>query len=101
MREPGKPEPIGDALKSFFKERGLDERVDQASIVIEWPSLVGAQIAGVTAARMVTEDGVLFVGVKTHAWMSELALMERTLLAKINARQGRAPIQRIRWELLR
>ena len=71
------------------------------SVLLEWPSLVGSQIAGVTAPRMVTEDGVLFVGVKTHAWMSELTLMERTLLAKINARDGRAPITRIRWELLR
>jgi predicted nucleic acid-binding Zn ribbon protein len=49
----------------------------------------------------VTEDGTLFVGVKTHGWMTELSMMERSLLAKINARTGRDPIRRIRWELLR
>jgi predicted nucleic acid-binding Zn ribbon protein len=39
--------------------------------------------------------------VKTHGWMTELSMMERTLLARINAREGREPIKRIRWELLR
>ena len=31
----------------------------------------------------------------------ELSLMERTLVARINAESGRAPVRRIRWELLR
>jgi predicted nucleic acid-binding Zn ribbon protein len=93
--------PIGEALKSYLQQSGLDARVDRASVILEWPELVGPQIAHVTEPRLVTDDGVLFVGVRTHAWMSELALMERSLLAKINARSGRLPIRRIRWELIR
>ena len=46
-------------------------------------------------------DGVLFVGVENHAWMTELSLMEAQLLARINARDGHAPVKRIRWELRR
>jgi len=93
--------PISDALRSYLKESGLDARVDRASVILEWPELVGPQIAHVTEPRLVTDDGILFVGVRTHAWMTELALMERSLLARINAREGRLPIRRIRWELLR
>ena|SRR5437773_11316077 len=100
-RDPGKPTPIVDALRSFLHGRGLDARVDHASVIVDWASLVGPQIASVTIPRQVTEDGTLFVGVKTHGWMTELSLMEPSLLAKINAREGRLPVHRIRWELLR
>lgn len=73
----------------------------RASILIEWAALVGPQIARVTTPRQITDDGTLFVGVQTHGWMTELSLMEVQLLAKINAREGREPIRRIRWELAR
>jgi predicted nucleic acid-binding Zn ribbon protein len=97
----GKPLPIRDVLKSFLRDKGLDKRVERAQVLVEWPSIVGPQIASVTAPRQVTEDGTLFVGVRTHGWMTELSMMDRTLLAKINAHPGREPIKRIRWELLR
>jgi predicted nucleic acid-binding Zn ribbon protein len=97
----GRPEPIADVLKGFLRASGLDARVERAQVLVEWASFVGPQIAGVTEPRTVTEDGTLFVGVKTHGWMTELSMMERSLLAKINARTGRDPIKKIRWELLR
>jgi predicted nucleic acid-binding Zn ribbon protein len=97
----GSPIPIADVLKGFLRESGLGARVERAQVLVEWSSFVGPQIASVTEPRTVTEDGTLFVGVKTHAWMTELSMMERSLLAKINARAGRDPIRKIRWELLR
>jgi predicted nucleic acid-binding Zn ribbon protein len=97
----GKPEPIADALAGFLKSRGLDERVQRSAILFDWAGIVGPQIASVTTAKKITEDGVLFVAVENHAWMSELSLMEAQLVARINAREGHAPIKRIRWELRR
>jgi len=88
-------------LKGFLRQAGLDARVERAQVLVEWASFVGPQIASVTEPRTVTEDGTLFVGVKTHGWMTELSMLERSLLAKINARTGRDPIRKIRWELLR
>ena len=70
-------------------------------MLVEWPGLVGPQIAKVTAPRQLTDDGTLFVGVSTHTWMTELGLMEVQLLAKLNAREGAEPVRRIRWELIR
>ncbi len=97
----GKAESVADTVASFLKSRGLDVRVGRASIQIEWAALEGPQIARVTTPRQITDDGTLFVGVQTHGWMTELSLMEVQLLAKINAREGREPIRRIRWELAR
>ena len=97
----GKPEPLGKALAGFLKAKGLDARVDRASILFEWAALVGRQIARETTPTKVTADGTLFVAVSTHAWMSELQLMESQLLEKVNAREGHEPVRRIRWSLRR
>jgi predicted nucleic acid-binding Zn ribbon protein len=96
-----KPRPIAEALPELLKARGLEDDVARAWVIEAWPRLVGTQIAGVTQPRMVTEDGILVVGVTTHGWMSELSLLERTLVARINAGDERAKVRKIRWELLR
>jgi predicted nucleic acid-binding Zn ribbon protein len=96
-----RPEPISSAISNFLEQSGLRERVQQASVVPEWPELVGAQISAVTEPLSVTADGVLFVAVRTHAWMSELSLLEPELLASINRRQDRPRVKKIRWQLMR
>ena len=96
-----KPSAIGDVLAGVLKESGLAERVEQAAIIPEWASLVGAQIASVTEPTSITADGTMFVRVTTNAWMNELSLMEPELLKALNAKEGRAPVRRIRWLLRR
>ncbi|MEX2180948.1 MAG: DUF721 domain-containing protein [Gemmatimonadaceae bacterium] len=96
-----RPRPIAPALAELLTERGLDDDVARAWVIEAWPAIVGPQIAGVTLPRLVSEDGTLVVGVKTHGWMAELSLMERSLVAKVNAGATHAPVRRIRWELLR
>ncbi len=96
-----KPERIAAALESFLAESGLGERIEQARVVPEWDSLVGAQIAAVTAPRAISADGTLWVWVTTNAWMTELALLEPELLRSLNADPKRKPVKRIRWQLRR
>ena len=96
-----KPVPLAAAVEEFLAQAGLAKRVEQATVVPEWASLVGPQIAAVTDPISVTPDGVMFVAVKTHSWMTELSLMEPELLASLNRREGRPPIQKIRWQLMR
>jgi predicted nucleic acid-binding Zn ribbon protein len=92
---------MDEALSSFLEHSGLAARVDQASVVPEWRSLVGDQIATVTVPHAIAQDGTLFVAVTTNAWMTELSLMEPQLLRVLNAKSGRVPILRIRWQLMR
>jgi predicted nucleic acid-binding Zn ribbon protein len=104
-REPrsgkGKPAPIAEAIKDVLASRGLDADVARAWVIEAWPSIVGRQIAAVTTPRVVMDDGTLVVGVRTHGWMSELSMMERALVAKVNAASGGSAVRKIRWELLR
>lgn len=96
-----RPQRISAAISQFLEQSGLRDRVAQASVVPEWPSLVGPQIAAVTEPISVTADGVMFVAVRTHAWMSELSLLEPELLASLNRSGGRPPVKKIRWQLMR
>ncbi len=94
-----KPERVSDVLAGYLRDRGLAARVDQAAIIPEWTSLVGAQVAAVTEPRSVTPDGTLFVWVTTNAWMTELSLLEPELLRALNSKPDRTPVRRIRWQL--
>jgi predicted nucleic acid-binding Zn ribbon protein len=96
-----KPSPIASAVESFLDDAGLTERVRQAAVIPGGAKAVGAAIAAVTEPRSVSADGTLFVFVKTHAWMSELTMMERDLVRTLNAGGAHTPVRRIRWQLMR
>ena len=100
-RRKDRPRPIGEAITSFLERSGISRRVEQASVIPEWPELVGQQIAQVTEPLSIARDGTLFVAVKTSAWMNELSLLEPQLLASINAKADRAKVARIRWQMMR
>lgn len=94
-----KPVPIRDALSGFLAKHGLVNRLQQATAIEDWPAVVGERIAAVTKALSITPDGTLFVAVKTHAWMTELGLMEPDLLSALNAGRRRERVKKIRYRL--
>jgi predicted nucleic acid-binding Zn ribbon protein len=95
------PSPVAEALTAYLRKSGLRERVEQGEVVSQWPALVGPKIAAVTEPLHVSADGVLFVAVKTSAWMSELSLLEPELLRAVNGRGRTRPVSKIRFRLMR
>lgn len=98
---PDSPERLADLLSQFLKRSGMEARIKQSAVLEEWPNLVGPEIGSVTRALSITDDGTLFVAVRNHAWMSELTMMERELLASVNRITGDKPILKLRWTLMR
>jgi predicted nucleic acid-binding Zn ribbon protein len=96
-----KPSVLGDVLAGVLQDAGIAARVEQAQIIPEWESIVGAQIAGVTEPQSIAADGTLFVHVTTNAWMMELSLLEPEVLRALNAKPDRKPVKKIRWLLKR
>ncbi|MBW7935010.1 MAG: DUF721 domain-containing protein [Gemmatimonadaceae bacterium] len=95
------PAKVGDALAELLAATPLGARIARAEVLSLWATAVGPQIAAVTSARAIAENGTLTVGVKTNAWVQELSMMERSLVAKVNKQAGRDVVRKIRWELLR
>jgi predicted nucleic acid-binding Zn ribbon protein len=83
-------EKIEGVLGSLLKELQLDEALAAQDAVVRWPEVVGPGIAAVTRATG-SSSGILFVEVRSSAWMSELNLMRQPLLERLNAgiREGR------------
>lgn len=103
MTEPRKraPTKVSDVLASVLQQAGLTDRVAQAAVIPEWPTLVGGQIAAVTEPLLLQQDGTLVVMVRTHAWMQELTFLEPELLRSLNRDPSRPPVTRLRWMLQR
>ena len=90
----GKPQLVRDLLANILNRKGLSAKLEAASVLTEWESLVGPQIAAVTQPQRVSE-GVLFVAVANSPWMMELNLMKADLLRRLNAGKGEWRIKQI------
>ena len=95
------PAKVSEALAELLDGSPLGARIARAEVLGLWAGAVGPQIAAVTQARAIAENGTLTVGVKTSAWMQELSMMERSLIAKVNKIAAREAVKKIRWEPLR
>ena len=95
------PTKVGDALAEMLAGSALGARIARAEVLTCWEGAVGPQIAAVTHARAIAENGTLMVSVKTHGWLQELGMMERSLIAKVNKQAGQEVVRKIRWELQR
>jgi len=96
-RKAARPARVSEVLAGYLKTSGLAQRVEQAGVVTGWASLVGPTIARAAMPESVTQDGTLFVRVKSSAWRQELSLMTPDIMARINAGRKRGRIERIRW----
>ena len=97
MSMKNKPTRVGDALQEYLKTSGLEERLEEAGVLPEWPERVGPAIAAVTEPLRTSAAGVLVVAVRSSAWLSELKLMEREIIRRLNEGRKKGRIQRIRF----
>ena len=95
----GQPVSIADVMAEVLAQKGMTARIALVGAMDDWATAVGAQIATVTEPLSVTADGVLWVRVTTAAWMNELSLLSPTLLQRLNAVPGRAPVKQLRFRL--
>ena len=94
----GSPERVGSLVESLLRARGLKEGVERASVIPEWPELVGPEIARV-ARPVGFHRSTLFVEVRSSAWLMELEMMERRILARLNAGRARGKFDKLVFRL--
>ena len=82
--------PVDALVRELIEHHRLTPEIRAHRLIIEWPRLVGAQLARVTAPDGL-HNGVLSVWVKTSAWMQELRLLKDRVIADINAALGDPP----------
>lgn len=92
------PSQVRELLAKYLEKSGIGEHIEAASVVPEWAERVGPAIAAVTMPLRVSQ-GTLVVGVRSSAWMSELKMMEREIISRINAGRARGRIDKIRFQM--
>ncbi len=81
-------------LDELFDRLGIRERVEKAKTAARWNDIVGPHIGRVTRVGRV-RGGTLFIEVAGAAWMTELNMMRRTLLRRLNEDREHGRIERI------
>ncbi len=89
-----RPAPVGSLVDEVLDRMGIRERVEKAKTVARWEDVAGPYIARVARPTGV-RGGTLFVEVAGAAWMTELDMMRRTLLRRLNEGRERGRIERI------
>ena len=88
------PEPVGGVLAELLDRLGIRERVERSATAARWERVVGPHIARVTRVGGI-RGGTLFIEVAGAAWMTELNMMRRRLLGRLNRDRARGRIERI------
>jgi predicted nucleic acid-binding Zn ribbon protein len=89
-----KPEPVAGLVGSLLSRLGIAERVERASAIADWASLVGPHIAQVSRPVRI-RDATLFVEVESAAWRNELSLLRPSLMRKLNAGKRAGRIEKL------
>ncbi len=95
---PGKIERVGDLVGDLLQRLGIEEEIAGQGVLLRWDKAVGEGIAAVARARAVSR-GTLFVEVASSSWMSELNMMRREILSRLNAGQDEGRVERIVFTL--
>lgn len=93
-RPPSHPERIGPLLEAALERLGIAREVASQSALSRWDRIVGEAIAEVTRPKAVS-NGVLFVEVASSGWLTELNLMRRDILARLNAGQSEGRVEKV------
>lgn len=88
------PEPVGGVLAELLDRMGIRERVERSATAARWERVVGPHIARVTKVGGI-KGGTVFIEVAGAAWMTELNMMRRKLLSRLNRDRTRGRIERI------
>lgn len=90
----GKISKLGDLLKTYLRESGLEHKLLEASVPTFWQETVGNHIAAQSKYKRF-EDGRLFIEVEAAVWRQELLLRREDIRTKINTRAGKEIVKEI------
>ena len=96
MSEPSRPTALAELLRAYLERSGIGARLEEAHAVADWEERVGPAIGAVTQPLRVSH-GTLVVAVRSSAWLMELRLMERQILARMNAGRQQGRVRRIQF----
>ena len=91
---------VGDILPGVLSSIGMDEKMEEAKLLKEWPEIVGEAVARRSAPRCIIK-GQLYIEVENSAWMQEIRFHQGKILERIKERFPGLKLKGIRLGLQR
>ena len=76
------PENLGGILQNLLKNLGLEKRINEQKVILNWGKIVGDRIAEKSKAFKI-EKKKLFVKVDSSSWRNELFYLKKEIIDKL------------------
>ena len=88
------PQPVGAAVERLVRDQGWRERTAVAQVMVEWPDIVGPELADHVRPESF-EQGELTLRADSTAWATQVRLLLPDLRRALDDRVGAGTIARI------
>ncbi|MFH0931361.1 MAG: DUF721 domain-containing protein [Candidatus Zixiibacteriota bacterium] len=83
IRSRTEPESLRGVLQNLLRSLGLEKRIKEQELVLNWEKIVGEKIADKAKAYKI-EGNKLFVRVESSCWRNELFYLTKDITEKLN-----------------
>ena len=94
-RAEGDPKPLGELLSTLVSGRGWEERMRFGRLREEWANVVGPDVAA-RSTPVALNAGVLSIRADGAAWATELTLLARSIVDKVDSYLGGGVVREVR-----
>jgi len=94
-REAGDPQLFGQAIADLLAARGWEQSAAVGGVFGRWADIVGPDLAAHTKPESFTDGEVLVVADST-AWATQVRLLARTLVRRLNEELGDNTVTRVK-----
>lgn len=94
-RGEGEPRALGDLVRSLVDGRGWNERMSFGRLREEWADVVGTAVAA-RCEPVSLAGGTLSIRADGAAWASELTLLSRSIVEKVDSYLGGGVVKELR-----
>jgi predicted nucleic acid-binding Zn ribbon protein len=92
--DPRDPQPAATVLSGLMAQMGWGRPFTEARIFAEWGTLVGPDVAAHCQPESL-RDGELRVSAQSTAWATQIRMLGRTLVHRVNSQLGSAVVVRM------
>ncbi|MEU6731330.1 DciA family protein [Nonomuraea wenchangensis] len=94
-REAGDPQLFGRAIADLLADRGWERSAAVGGVFGRWPEIVGPDLAAHTKPDSF-EDGEVLILADSTAWATQVRLLARTLVRRLNEELGEGTVTKVK-----
>lgn len=91
-----KSEPVGDLVRMFLRQEGLETPYNEYKLIQNWERVVGGLVARQTG-KLFIKNQTLFAEIRSAVLKQELIMRRRMYVERLNAAAGAQVITDIRF----